>query len=169
MKGFSPVTKIYSPEQIVLYANSYRIKGWTVGFTNGCFDILHKGHVSYLHEARSRCSMLIVAVNSDASVKTLNKGRNRPINNQDDRAFVLAALSAVTAVTFFDESTPLSLIQQIKPDFLFKGGDYDALVTDKNNPKYIVGSDFVKSYGGLVVTIPFVEGYSTTAILEKNI
>ncbi|HLP12996.1 MAG TPA: adenylyltransferase/cytidyltransferase family protein [Flavobacteriales bacterium] len=169
MESFTPTTKIYTPEQVLFYANTFRVKGWSVGFTNGCFDILHKGHISYLHQARSKCSMLIVGLNSDASVKSLNKGHNRPINKQDDRAYVLAALSAVTAVTIFEESTPLSLIEKIRPDFLFKGGDYDDSVTDKKNSKYIVGSDVVKSYGGKVITIPFVEGFSTTAILEKSI
>jgi rfaE bifunctional protein nucleotidyltransferase chain/domain len=169
MGTFTPETKIYTSEQILFYANTYRVKGWTVGFTNGCFDILHKGHVSYLHQARSQCAMLIVGLNSDVSVKAQHKGLNRPVNNQTDRAFVLAALAAVTAVTIFDETTPLSLIEKIRPDFLFKGADYDASVTDKSNNKYIVGSDVVKSYGGKVITIPFIEGYSTTAILEKSI
>lgn len=161
-------SKILSPEQTLFQANSTKIKGFTVGFTNGCFDILHKGHVAYLEEAKKHCACLIVGVNSDESVKSLNKGDNRPVNNEKDRAFVLAGLGAVDFVVIFNDSTPKSLIELIKPDFIFKGGDYDVNETDPSKKTYIIGSETVKKYGGKVMTIPFVEGYSTTSILEKT-
>jgi len=160
--------KILPLTQLLFQSNSTKIKGFTVGFTNGCFDILHKGHVAYLEEAKKHCTCLIVGVNADESVKSLNKGDNRPVNNENDRAFVLAGLGAVDFVIVFNESTPKNLIDQIKPDFLFKGGDYDVNETDPSKKTFIVGSDTVKKYGGKVMTIPFVEGYSTTAILEKT-
>lgn len=166
--GFSIKNKIHTLDQLLYQANSKKIMGLTVGFTNGCFDILHKGHVTYLEEAKKHCDLLVVGVNSDASVKQLNKADNRPVNNENSRAFVLAALVFVDCVTVFNESTPLALIEQLKPDFLFKGGDYDANEKDQTHKKYIVGSDFVKANGGKVMTIPLVEGYSTTSILEKS-
>jgi D-glycero-beta-D-manno-heptose 1-phosphate adenylyltransferase len=166
--GFSIKNKIFTADRLLYQANSRKITGLKVGFTNGCFDILHKGHVTYLEEAKRHCDLLIVGVNSDASVKQLNKGNNRPVNDENARAFVLAALVSVDCVTIFNDPTPLSLIEKIKPDFLFKGGDYDANEKDPKNKKYIVGSDIVKANGGKVITIPLVEGYSTTSILEKS-
>jgi len=127
-------------------------------FTNGCFDILHKGHVHYLFEASKLGTKLIIGVNSDRSVKGLNKGDNRPINNENDRAYVLAALEFVSAVTIFDEATPLLLIKKIVPNFLVKGGDY--------LPENVVGKDFVESKGGKLVLIPFLNGYSSTQIIN---
>ena len=128
-------------------------------FTNGCFDILHRGHVTYLTQARALGASLIVGVNSDASVKRLGKGDERPINNQDDRMTVLAALESVSLVIGFDEDTPLNLILACKPDVLVKGGDWT--VTD------IVGAREVQGWGGTVHSIPFLHERSTTATLTK--
>jgi D-beta-D-heptose 7-phosphate kinase/D-beta-D-heptose 1-phosphate adenosyltransferase len=159
--------KIVTPEQLMFHLRGWKVKGFVIGFTNGCFDLLHRGHVSYLEETKKYCSKLVVAINSDASVKMLNKGSNRPVNQETDRAYVLSGLVFVDYVVVFDEATPLSLIELVKPDYLFKGGDYDAEVTDSKNPKYIVGSDVVKKNGGEVMTIPLVQGFSTTNIIEK--
>lgn len=167
-KKFSSMQKVMSLQDLLFVMNSRRIKGLKIGFTNGCFDILHKGHVTYLEEAKKNCSFLIVGVNSDASVKRLNKGENRPINSEADRAAVLAGLASVDAIIIFDESTPAEIIAKTQPDVLFKGGDYNADSTDKNDPNYIVGSELVRSKGGKVMTIPFVQGYSTSSILEKS-
>ena len=128
-------------------------------FTNGCFDILHRGHVSYLETARNLGGSLIVAVNSDASVKSQNKGSDRPINNQDDRQALLAALECVDGVLIFNEDTPLSLITKVTPDVLVKGGDWQ--VDD------IVGADHVIEHGGQVHSIDFQYDRSTTKLLEK--
>lgn len=128
-------------------------------FTNGCFDILHRGHVTYLAQARALGASLIVGVNTDASVKRLGKGDERPINNQDDRMTVLAALESVSLVTWFDEDTPLNLILACKPDVLVKGGDW--ALSD------IVGAREVQGWGGTVHSIPFLHERSTTATLAK--
>jgi D-glycero-beta-D-manno-heptose 1-phosphate adenylyltransferase len=128
-------------------------------FTNGCFDILHRGHVSYLEEARALGASLIVAVNTDASVRRLDKGSDRPVNTLDDRMAVIAALQSVDAVIAFDEDTPLELIQQIHPNILVKGGDWS---TDK-----IVGADVVLADGGEVHSIPFRHDRSTTDLLTR--
>ncbi len=127
-------------------------------FTNGCFDILHSGHVQYLNEAKSLGDILVVGMNSDRSVKEL-KGPLRPINNENDRKFVLENLKAVDFVEIFDQSTPLELIQEISPDVLVKGGDWKV--------DQIVGSDFVLSHGGEVKSLLFREGRSTTGIIDK--
>lgn len=128
-------------------------------FTNGCFDILHPGHVYYLNQARSLGDVLIVGLNSDDSVRQLNKGAERPIHPQEERARVLASLLCVDYVCIFDEDTPLELIKIVKPDVLAKGGDY---TIDK-----IVGADIVLQNGGKVEIIPLLEGYSTTNIVRK--
>lgn len=128
-------------------------------FTNGCFDILHRGHVSYLEEARTLGASLIVAVNTDASVRRLDKGSDRPVNTLDDRMAVIAALQSVDAVIAFDEDTPLELIQQIHPNILVKGGDWSI---DK-----IVGADVVLADGGEVHSIPFRHDRSTTDLLTR--
>ena len=128
-----------------------------VVFTNGCFDVLHRGHVTYLTAARDLGDCLVVGLNSDASVKRL-KGENRPINNENNRALVLAALSFIDYIIIFEEDTPKNLIEQVKPDILVKGGDYK--IED------IVGADFVQKNGGQVLTIPFVDGYSSTKIIQ---
>jgi rfaE bifunctional protein nucleotidyltransferase chain/domain len=127
-------------------------------FTNGCFDILHRGHVNYLQTAKQKGDILVVAINSDASIREL-KGKSRPINSQLDRAEVIAALESVDYVTVFTEQTPLEVIKKIKPDVLVKGGDWKA--------KDIVGADVLKQYGGKVCRIKFVNGYSTTKTIEK--
>lgn len=128
-------------------------------FTNGCFDILHPGHVDYLSQARDLGDFLILGLNTDNSVKRLNKAPNRPINNEQTRAMVLAGLTSIDAIVLFDEETPYELIKLIKPDVLVKGDDY---MVEK-----IVGYDVVKAQGGEVVTIPFLKGYSTTKLIQK--
>ncbi len=128
-------------------------------FTNGCFDILHKGHVDYLSAARSLGDVLIVGVNTDDSVKRLNKAPNRPINNEQTRAYMVASLQVVDAVVLFNEDTPYELIKAIQPDVLVKGSDY--------KPEDIVGADLVKAGGGEIVTIELTQGFSTTSLIEK--
>lgn len=127
-------------------------------FTNGIFDILHRGHVTYLEQAKKKGDFLILGLNSDASACRL-KGDNRPLVNQDDRAFILSRLESVDVVSIFDDDTPIKLIQEVKPDILVKGGDY--------NLDDIVGKDFVEKNGGEVCTIPFIEGKSTTNLITK--
>ncbi len=134
------------------------IKRKKIVFTNGCFDILHKGHVTYLQKARKLGDVLIVGMNTDASVRRL-KGSGRPVNSEKDRAFVLGSLRCVDKVVFFSEDTPEKLIRKVRPDVLVKGGDWK-----KEN---VVGAPFVESYGGKVKLIPFVKGFSTTGVLEK--
>lgn len=128
-------------------------------FTNGCFDVLHRGHVTYLAQARALGASLLVAVNSDASVRRLGKGADRPINTLDDRLAVLAALESVSLVTWFDEDTPLRRILETRPDVLVKGGDWA--------PERIVGYAEVRGWGGGVHSIPFRHERSTTALLTK--
>ena len=135
-----------------------KLKGEKIVFTNGCFDLLHPGHLSYLAEAQSLGDHLIVAVNTDASVKKL-KGEDRPINNLKDRMLMLASLIYVDKLIAFDEETPYELIKEICPAQLVKGGDY---AEDQ-----IVGADLVKSNGGKVSVLPFLSGYSSTAIIQK--
>ena len=145
----------------------WKEKGETVVFTNGCFDILHVGHVSYLSKAAELGSKLIVGINSDQSVKRLEKGVNRPINTQDSRAILLAALEFIDLVIVFDTDTPLEMIESLNPNVLVKGGDYDAQETDPDSKKYIVGSSFVLKNDGKVSTIDLVDGFSTTSIIDK--
>lgn len=159
--------KIVSPQQALSRIGIWKIKGEKFTFTNGCFDLLHAGHVTYLMNAAECSNRLIVGLNSDSSVKRQNKGPERPLNQEDARAMVLAALSSVDLVVVFDNDTPQELIQLLKPDVLAKGADYDPDERDTASKKYIVGSDYVRSYGGAVVAIPFVEGYSTTKLVEK--
>lgn len=128
-------------------------------FTNGVFDVLHRGHVSYLHRAAVLGGSLIVAVNSDVSAKMLGKGHDRPLNNAEDRAAVLAGLAAVALVTFFEESTPVELIKILRPDIYVKGGDYDMELLEE--------ARLVRSWGGSAVAIPFVDGYSTTSLVNR--
>lgn len=128
-------------------------------FTNGCFDVLHRGHVTYLAQARALGAALVLGVNSDASVKRLGKGDDRPINKQEDRMAVLAALAAIDLVVLFEEDTPLDLILTCKPDILVKGGDW--------KPEAIVGAKEVLGWGGTVHSIPFLHERSTTALLKK--
>jgi rfaE bifunctional protein nucleotidyltransferase chain/domain len=128
-------------------------------FTNGVFDVIHRGHVVYLEQARAQGASLVVALNTDASARRLGKGPDRPLNNEMDRAAVIAALASVSLVTWFDENTPLEIIAQLKPDLLVKGGDY--------NMQGLAETKVVESYGGRAMAIPFVDGYSTTALVQK--
>lgn len=148
-------------------ANVWRLKNDRIIFTNGCFDILHAGHAEYLHHAKALGHRLIVGVNSDSSVRAQGKGPNRPVNHEEARMSLLAALHSVDAVILFNEATPLSLITALQPDFLVKGADYDPSQTDPSARDYIVGSAEVRSYGGEVITIPLLEGFSTTAVINK--
>ncbi len=136
----------------------WRLTSKTIAFTNGVFDIVHEGHIDILAQAASYADMLIVGINSDASVKKL-KGNSRPVNNQQSRALILSSMIMVDAVVIFDEETPLELIKKINPDFLVKGGDY---TIDK-----IVGAKEVIANGGRVEIFPLKEGFSTTGIIEK--
>lgn len=134
-------------------------KNKKIVFTNGCFDILHVGHVRYLQQAKTLGDILVVALNTDNSVQKL-KGPSRPIQNESDRCEILSQLKSVDMVTLFDQPTPLEIIKIVKPDFLVKGGDWA--------PEKIVGYDFVKSYGGKVLSLNFIDGKSTTQIIEKS-
>ncbi|MCC7437015.1 MAG: D-glycero-beta-D-manno-heptose 1-phosphate adenylyltransferase [Armatimonadetes bacterium] len=143
----------------MLHANGKRIV-----FTNGCFDILHRGHVSYLAQSRQLGDLLVVGVNTDASVRRL-KGEQRPIVTEADRAEIVAALRVVDYVALFDDDTPYELIQLVQPDVLVKGGDYDPAAT--SGSRYIVGSDIVRQRGGQVEVINLVPGRSTTELIRK--
>jgi len=150
--------KVKTQDELIPILDTLRKKGKKVVFTNGCFDILHVGHVRYLKEAKGYGDILIVAVNSDLSVKSI-KGDKRPIVSQSERAEVLAGLEMVDYVTMFDEDTPYNVIKKLQPDVLIKGGDW---TIDK-----IVGRDIVEARGGRVIAIPFIEGASTTGIVER--
>ena len=139
----------------------------TIVFTNGCFDIIHRGHIDYLAKASDLGGKLIVGINSDASVKRLGKSNSRPLQDEQTRALIIASLHFVSGVIIFDEETPLELIKLVNPHVLVKGADYDANEKNKESKKYIVGSDSVKANGGEVRTIEFLEGFSTTAIENK--
>jgi len=136
----------------------WRFLSKKIVFTNGCFDILHLGHIDYLSKAKDLGDILLIGLNTDDSVKRL-KGDNRPIKNQQEREILLASLQFVDGVILFDEDTPYKLIQKIKPDILVKGSDY--------KKEEIVGADIIQNTGGEIITIDFLEGYSTTAILDK--
>ena len=152
------ISKIVKVKELINRIDPFRRSGKQVVFTNGCFDIMHAGHVRYLSAARSEGGILIVGINSDKSVKSI-KGKNRPIMPQDQRAEVLAGLWCVDYIVFFDEPDPLKLIQAIKPDVLVKGEDW---AEDK-----IIGADFVKADGGKVARIAVVPDISTSMIIEK--
>ena len=158
--------EINSLEELKVKIRKLKKDGKIIVFTNGVFDILHKGHVDYLNESSRFGDYLIVGINSDASVRRL-KGPERPVNNEFDRAFIVKNLKSVHDTFIFDDDTPFQLIREILPDVLVKGGDYDENETDKNNPKYIVGSDIVRENGGKVNTIQLTAGRSTTAIINK--
>ena len=132
--------------------------GKTIVFTNGCFDILHPGHVAYLNEAKALGDLLVVGLNSDASVKRL-KGADRPVNNEQDRKFMLLNLKAVDHVAIFEEDTPYELIKSLSPNILVKGGDW--------KPEQIVGSDLVLANGGKVLSLKFIDGHSTSTLISK--
>jgi D-beta-D-heptose 7-phosphate kinase/D-beta-D-heptose 1-phosphate adenosyltransferase len=160
MKATSAIqNKIFDTTRLQRQLISWRNLGKTISFTNGCFDILHQGHIYSLSQAAHEADYLIVAVNSDASVKRLGKGDNRPINSEESRALILASLVIVDAVIIFDENTPLELIKSLLPDVLVKGGDYTV--------EQIAGSKEVIANGGRVVINKIIEGFSTTNIIHK--
>ncbi len=150
--------KIKSLNSILRIVSQLRSHRKIIGFTNGCFDILHPGHIDYLGKAKRYVDVLIVGLNSDSSVRKI-KGNTRPFNNQQDRAKVIAGLEAVDYIVIFDSPTPYEIISKIKPDYLFKGGDW------KKNK--VVGREIVESYGGKVVILPYLKGYSTTQLVKK--
>ena len=155
LNTFTPLTK-----QTVLATLTPRETWGKIVFTNGCFDILHPGHVQLLNDAKKLGDTLVVGINSDASVKEL-KGPTRPVHNEQHRAFILANLKAVDVVVVFEEQTPISLIETIRPDVHVKGGDYNAA----DLPETAI----IESYGGIVQIVPFVQGHSTTSIIDSII
>lgn len=150
---------VLTPDAAVSWVAERRARGETIVFTNGVFDLLHPGHVRYLAEARRLGDALIVAVNSDRSARALDKGSDRPLNGQTERAEVLAALASVDAAVIFDEDTPHAIVTALQPDVLVKGADWAEGT--------IVGADLVEARGGKVVRVPLAEGYSTTRLIEK--
>lgn len=152
-------SKIYTLDELQNQINIWKFKGRKIVFTNGCFDILHRGHVEYLSKARDLGDVLIIGINSDISPYWKTKGSNRPINNQESRAIILSSLFFVDAIVFFSDETPLNLIKNIIPDVLVKGKDY--------KEEDIAGYDIVKDNGGQTITIDIVEGFSTTNIIGK--
>ena len=154
-------------DQLELQVSLWKSKGLSICFTNGCFDLIHLGHITYLNEAAKHADILVVGVNSDRSVKALSKSPERPINDERSRAKVLAALESVDRVVIFDEDTPKELIEKLTPNVLLKGGDYDPKETNHEHPKYIVGREHVIKNGGVVKTIGLVEGFSTTNVIHK--
>jgi rfaE bifunctional protein nucleotidyltransferase chain/domain len=161
-------SKIISLHEAEQRAAILRLKNQRIIFTNGCFDLLHLGHITYLSAAASLGDKLFVAINDDASVRSLNKGADRPINPELSRAMVLASLGFIDYVVVFSEATPLETLMAIQPDVVVKGGDYDAEITDESDKKYIVGKKEAAAWGGSVQTIPLVPGYSTTLLLSKK-
>ena len=145
-------------KQVVDQVIKWRELGKKIGFTNGCFDLIHPGHIALLETSKTHCDILVVGLNSDKSVAKL-KGSARPIQDELSRKTILIALKAVSLVVIFDEETPERLIEKVKPDIIVKGGDY--------NIENIIGADFVRSYGGEVLTIPYLEGNSSSNIIDK--
>ena len=153
--------KIVSQDQALKELKAWREKNKKIVFTNGCFDIIHPGHIDYLSQARDLGDILVLGLNTDQSVRRLNKGSNRPINDERTRAYVLAGLACVDLIVFFDEETPYNLIKLLQPNVLVKGKDYEV--------EKIIGFDILKENGGEVITIPFLEGYSTSSLIKKII
>lgn len=151
-------SKIFLLEEIKTQLAIWKFKDQKIVFTNGCFDILHLGHIAYLSKAADLGNKLVIGLNTDASIKKI-KNKNRPITDEKSRAILLASLSFVDAVILFEEETPYNLINFIKPDILVKGNDY--------KPEEIVGYDILKKYNGEVITLDFLPGYSTTSIEER--
>ena len=151
--------KILTRQELVRQVAIWRLKDYRVVFTNGCFDLLHRAHIDCLSKAADLGDALIIGLNSDSSVKQLNKGVNRPLQSENDRALLLSSIQFIEAITIFEEATPYELIKAVQPDVLTKGGDW--------KEADIVGADIVKAKGGSVISIPFVEGYSTTNIEKK--
>jgi rfaE bifunctional protein nucleotidyltransferase chain/domain len=159
MKQFEIIqSKILSADNLQKSLAYWRFKSMKIVFTNGCFDILHAGHIEYLAKAASEGDVMILGLNTDNSVRKL-KGNHRPINDENARALIMASLNFISAVVLFDEETPYNLIKTVQPDILIKGSDY--------KPEEIVGYDILKAKGGEVKTIDLVPGYSTTAIEQK--
>ena len=152
------LNKIVAREQAPLAVQALAAMGPVV-FTNGVFDVLHRGHVTYLAQARAEGAALVVALNTDASARRLGKGPERPLNHEVDRAIMIAALESVSLVTWFDDDTPLQLIRELRPQVIVKGGDYDMSTLPETAA--------VQSWGGRAIALPFVEGYSTTALVQK--
>ena len=153
--------KIVSQDQALKELKTWREKNKKIVFTNGCFDIIHPGHIDYLSQARDLGDILVLGLNTDQSVRRLNKGSNRPINDERIRANVLAGLASVDLIVFFDEETPYNLIKLLQPNVLVKGKDYEV--------EKIIGFDILKENGGQVITIPFLDGYSTSSLIKKII
>ncbi len=153
---------------IIKTLQNWRDEGHKIVFTNGVFDILHKGHIYCLESASTLGTKLVVAINDDDSVRRLNKGPDRPVNSENIRAQMLSELECVDLVIIFIEDTPLTAIKAVNPDILVKGDDYDETCVDVSNPKYIVGSNEVKKNGGEVHTVPLLSGHSTTNILKSR-
>ena len=151
--------KLLSKKEALNRIEQNRKEGRKIVFTNGCFDILHPGHVDYLSQARDLGDFLVLGLNTDSSVKKLDKAPDRPINNEHARALVLAGLACVDAIVLFDDETPYEIIKYLQPDILVKGDDYQI--------ENIVGYDVVKARGGQVITIPMLKGYSTTLLIKK--
>lgn len=152
------LNKIISRDQAPQAVQALAARGPVV-FTNGVFDVLHRGHVTYLAQARAEGAALVVALNTDASARRLGKGPDRPLNNELDRAIMMAALESVSLVTWFDEDTPLTLIRELRPQLIVKGGDYDM--------SKLPETAAVESWGGRALALPFVDGYSTSALVRK--
>lgn len=159
--------KSFTLKSALELVKEWKDNGEKVVFTNGVFDILHLGHVTYLEAAKAEGDRLVLGLNSDESVRRLNKGPERPINPEHARAGVLMALKAIDAVVVFGDDTPLAIINALKPDVLVKGGDYDPNETDPSKKTYMVGSTEVRALGGEVVAIPLVDGFSTTNIVRR--
>ena len=149
---------ILNKTELIRQIEKWRLEKKNIVFTNGCFDLLHRGHVEYLQKAKNYGDVLVVGINSDSSVKRL-KGVERPFLNQEDRSFIISSLVSVDVVCIFDEDTPFELIKLIQPDVLIKGGDYKA--------NEIVGNDLVVKHGGQVLTVPFVQGKSSSNLIKK--
>jgi D-beta-D-heptose 7-phosphate kinase / D-beta-D-heptose 1-phosphate adenosyltransferase len=150
--------KTVTLEDALTHVSAWRAKGLTIGFTNGCFDLLHPGHISLLRQSKAQCDRLIVGINSDASVRRL-KGEGRPIQNDASRALVLGSLASVDLVVIFGEDTPIVVIEALRPDLLVKGADYAN--------KEVVGADVVRAHGGRVMLAALEDGHSTTATIAR--
>lgn len=151
-------SKIKNLKQLSLITKKLKKSDKIIAFTNGCFDIIHAGHVKYLEDAKKKCDILIVGINSNNSTKRV-KDESRPIINENDRTSIIAALESVDYAIIFKEETPLKIIKILKPNILIKGSDW--------KKKDIVGANFVKSYGGRIITSPYIKGYSTTSIIKS--
>ncbi|HAN17875.1 MAG: glycerol-3-phosphate cytidylyltransferase [Bacteroidetes bacterium GWC2_33_15] len=151
-------SKIINSDKLEAFLAYLRFKNQKIVFTNGCFDIIHRGHIEYLAQAANYGDVLIIGLNTDKSVQRI-KGKSRPVQDENARAITLAAMHFIHAVVLFDEDTPYNLIKKVQPDVLIKGSDYNA--------EDIVGYDIVKTKGGKVITIDFIDGYSTTSIINK--